>query len=98
MLNKQHPLIIKNWQRLTLPHFTVVPSALVGLTSLFGKGRGGPHRHSHHKVFLQIHQIIFVKRRAPIGSIGSGGEPHRTSRPPIVTIKLACRNFSEGRS
>ena len=42
---------IRNWRRLTLPHFTAVPSARVDLTSLFGMGRGGPHRHSHHKVF-----------------------------------------------
>ena len=44
----------KNWQRLTLPHFIAVPSARVGLTSLFGMGRGGPHRHSHHKVFVPL--------------------------------------------
>ncbi|MEQ8473685.1 MAG: hypothetical protein RIC35_20985, partial [Marinoscillum sp.] len=28
--------VYKNWQRPTLPHVTAVPSALVGLTSLFG--------------------------------------------------------------
>ena len=27
----------------------LVPSALVGLTSLFGMGRGGPHCNSHLK-------------------------------------------------
>ena len=27
----------------------LVPSALVSLTSLFGMGRGGPHRNSHLK-------------------------------------------------
>ncbi len=48
---KQHPLVIKIWRRPTLPHITAVPSALVGLTSLFGMGRGGPHRNNHHKVF-----------------------------------------------
>ncbi len=32
-------------------HLAAVSSALVGLTSLFGMGRGGPHRHSHHKIF-----------------------------------------------
>ena len=41
----------KDWQRLTLPPFTAVPSALGGLTSLFGMGRGGHPRYSHHKTF-----------------------------------------------
>src|SRR6185295_1526969 len=36
-------------RRLTLPDFTPVPSARVVLTSLFGMGRGGPHRNSHLK-------------------------------------------------
>ncbi len=40
----------KNRQRLTLPGFTLVPSALVGLTALFGMGRGDPHRYSHLKI------------------------------------------------
>ena len=34
----------KIWHRPTLPRVTAVPSALVGLTSLFGMGRGGHHR------------------------------------------------------
>src|SRR5258706_15624361 len=41
-------------QRLTLPGFTLVPSALVGLTALFGMGRGGPHRHSRLKVLTDL--------------------------------------------
>ena len=32
----------KKWQRPTLPGVTQVPSALSGLTSLFGMGRGAP--------------------------------------------------------
>ena len=40
----------KNWQRPTLPHFTEVPSALKGLTALFGMGRGGHLRYNHHNV------------------------------------------------
>ncbi len=35
-----------------LSHLRAVSSALVGLTSLFGMGRGGPHRNSHHKIFI----------------------------------------------
>ena len=42
--------VLKKRQRLTLPGFTLVPSALVGLTALFGMGRGDPHRYSHLKV------------------------------------------------
>ena len=44
-------LFEKVGQRLTLPGFTLVPSALVVLTALFGMGRGGPHRHSRLKIF-----------------------------------------------
>jgi hypothetical protein len=47
--------LIKKWQRHTLPHVSVVPSALVGLTSLFGMGRGGPHRYSHLKLCTVFH-------------------------------------------
>jgi hypothetical protein len=41
--------VIKDRQRLTLPGVILVPSALVGLTALFGMGRGDPHRYSHLK-------------------------------------------------
>ena len=41
---------IKNRQRLTLPGVILVPSALAGLTALFGMGRGDPRRYSHLKV------------------------------------------------
>ena len=46
--------IIKDSQRLTLPGVILVPSALVGLTALFGMGRGDPHRYSHLKIFKSI--------------------------------------------
>ena len=38
----------KGGRRPTFPHFTAVSSALPGLTSLFGMGRGAPRRHSRH--------------------------------------------------
>ena len=41
----------KIWHRPTLPHFTAVPSALAGLTSLFGMGRGGHRRYRHLNFF-----------------------------------------------
>ena len=41
----------KERQRLTLPPMKAVPSAQLGLTSLFGMERGDPQRYSHHKVF-----------------------------------------------
>ncbi len=47
-------------QRLTLPGFTLVPSALVVLTALFGMGRGGPHRHSRLKFFQDLVLINIV--------------------------------------
>ncbi len=55
-MQKKSPLdkraLLINWQRLTLPPVTAVPSALTGLTSLFGMGRGGPRRYNHHKICL----------------------------------------------
>ena len=41
--------LFKNRQRPTLPGVTPVPLAQVGLTSLFGMGRGEPHRYSYRK-------------------------------------------------
>ena len=48
-------------QRHTLPHVTVVPSALVSLTSLFGMGRGEPHRNSHLKALYQPKLILTMR-------------------------------------
>ena len=42
----------KKGHRPTLPRITAVPSALAGLTSLFGMGRGGHRRYRHLNVFL----------------------------------------------
>ena len=39
------------WRRPTFPQLRAVSSALRGLTSLFGMGRGGPPRYSH-RMFL----------------------------------------------
>ena len=33
------------------PTIVAVPSALIGLTSLFGMGRGEPYRYNHLKLF-----------------------------------------------
>src|SRR5690606_4144106 len=41
----------KDRHRPTLPHVTAVPSALAGLTSLFGMGRGGHRRYRHLNTF-----------------------------------------------
>ena len=53
-------------QRLTLPGFTLVPSALVVLTALFGMGRGGPHRHSRLKFLIWIFPIIGLTGFYPV--------------------------------
>ncbi len=50
----------KNWQRLTLPHVTAVPSALRGLTSLFGMERGGHPRYNHHKALTDRYSISLI--------------------------------------
>ena len=63
---KSHALgvafIVKDRQRLTLPGFILVPSALVGLTALFGMGRGDPHRYSHLKIFKIGCPTLFTRR------------------------------------
>ena len=53
----------KKRQRLTLPRFTAVPSAQVVLTSLFGMGRGDPHRYSHPKNVVIFSVWIFDPHR-----------------------------------
>jgi len=40
--------------RPTLPRFTAVPSALAGLTSLFGMGRGRHRRYRHLNFFVDL--------------------------------------------
>ena len=47
----------KKWQRHTLPGITLVPSAQIGLTSLFGMGRGGPYCNSHRTLNIIVFQI-----------------------------------------
>jgi hypothetical protein len=42
------------WQLPTLPHCGAVPSAMRGLTSLFGMGRGEHPRQNHHKSLNNI--------------------------------------------
>src|ERR1700748_400694 len=53
-------LLDKVWHRPTLPHFTAVPSALAGLTSLFGMGRGGHRRYRHLNVFCCFSCVLQV--------------------------------------
>ena len=43
---------MKKRQRHTLPLGIAVPSAQMGLTSLFGMVRGEPHRYSHLKLLV----------------------------------------------
>ena len=54
-------ILLKIWHRPTLPRVTAVPSALVGLTSLFGMGRGGHHRYRHLNIFKVIQCIVIYR-------------------------------------
>jgi hypothetical protein len=68
----------KERQRLTLPRFTVVPSALTGLTALFGMGRGDPRRYSHPKTSWQL-------------TVGSCPDSYRDCRSSFIcNIQSAC--------
>ena len=71
-------------RRPTLPGFILVPLARVGLTTLFGMGRGGPHRNSH----LNILQLSFeaVPRVYPDVSVGAIACPDEASRAVGVTL------------
>nr|ADI16976.1 hypothetical protein [uncultured Sphingobacteriales bacterium HF0010_19H17] len=44
-----------------LSRYYSVPSALIGLTSLFGMGRGDPYRYNHHKLFVLNTQYLISK-------------------------------------
>ena len=50
---------LKERQRLTLPPLAV-PSALIGLTSLFGMGRGETYRYNHLKILVVGYWFIVV--------------------------------------
>ena len=54
---------VMGWRRPTFPQVDAVSSALRGLTSLFGMGRGGPPRYSHH-VYLNM-SLTWSGRRTP---------------------------------
>src|SRR5690606_34780963 len=67
-------LFNKGRHRPTLPPVTAVPSALAGLTSLFGMGRGDHRRYRHLKVFnlffcittyliVSLHTLTFIERK-----------------------------------
>ena len=49
---------LKIGHRPTLPRFTAVPSALAGLTSLFGMGRGRHRRYRHLNVFSSLVHLL----------------------------------------
>ena len=53
-----------NRHRPTLPRFTAIPSALAGLTSLFGMGRGRHRRYRHLNVFSVGFREPFLTHRA----------------------------------
>src|SRR5690606_40738708 len=50
----QQGLPCKKRHRPTLPPVTAIPSALAGLTALFGMGRGRHRRYRHLKFFYSI--------------------------------------------
>ncbi len=53
--------LIKIWRRHTFPEINRVSSAQVGLTSLFGMGRGEHHRNSHHNI-LNMNKTIMERK------------------------------------
>ena len=75
--NKKKPLrdgeeaLIINRRRPTFPPLKAeVSLAQVGLTTLFGKGRGGPHRHSHLKKVNKL-RVKFELTRVIIDNVNN---------------------------
>ena len=62
-------LFSKGGRRPTFPRVVAVSSALPGLTSLFGMGRGAPRRHSRHESLFRslTGKESGVTRRASLG-------------------------------
>ena len=58
----------KIWHRPTLPHVTAVPSALAGLTSLFGMGRGGHRRYRHLNIF-KVESLKFKVQSSSLSTL-----------------------------
>ena len=52
-----------------LSHLVAVPSALIGLTSLFGMGRGEPYRYNHLKFLVDFTGVIQVLSTATLVAI-----------------------------
>ena len=79
---------MKDRQRLTLPGVILVPSALVGLTALFGMGRGDPHRYSHLKV-LSLESVVLSSYYYGLSTMDYG-------LPDLIgTISLTCDLMKE---
>ena len=61
-IKKREPLripFIKDWQLPTFPQTSAVSSALKGLTSLFGMGRGEHLCYSHQNILLKIGCVLY---------------------------------------
>ena len=78
-------LFRKGGRRPTFPHGDAVSSALPGLTSLFGMGRGAPRRHSRHLSLSD--SWLFKVRKDPQAT-----RIERGSRPPPLGDRTGARH------
>ena len=46
------------WHQHTLARLNVLPSAQIGLTSLFGMGRGGHYCNRHHNMLYEFDILL----------------------------------------
>lgn len=65
----QQGLPCKKRHRPTLPPVTAIPSALAGLTALFGMGRGRHRRYRHLKIFYSTAYPDMDIQAPPAGKI-----------------------------
>ena len=103
MYNKKSLTIVrlfcKGGRRPTFPRFTAVSSALPGLTSLFGMGRGAPRRHSRH-LSLSAKRLLgmgkTLGRQQPSTRTERGPCPRQTSA--VGPARASTRRLKAGRA
>ena len=83
-------LFSKGGRRPTFPRVVAVSSALPGLTSLFGMGRGAPRRHSRHLSLLGLWRMKERERKTirPNSESKSRSRPRRPDRRAFSRASL----------
>ena len=88
------PLVCWGWRPPTLPGVNPVPSALPGLTALFGMGRGAHRGHSRHCLGTAVMRALMLFRHDMWGRDKQKSEERRAGTPyrdaPGQLVPLGC--------